>query len=363
MSISSVNNQEDIDMSKRALESRPLGRTAIRLPVLGFGTAPLGNLYEPIEESAARLTLETALAAGIRYFDTAPFYGFGLSEVRLGSTLGDREQARAVLLSTKVGRVLTPLPETAVEANRHGFVQSLPNTATFDYSYDGVMRSFDASLQRLRVSSVAVLLAHDLGRLTHGSEHASRMRDFLDGGYRAMQALRTEGRIGAIGIGVNEIEVCQELLQRVELDCLLLAGRYTLLEQGAVESLLPECLRRRVSVIIGGPFNSGVLVESEAIDRAPHYNYAPAAASIVQRVRRLREICTAHGVPIGAAALQFPLGHAAVVSVIPGMRSAEQVHEAIRFMDTPIPAPLWDELRHAGLLNAAAPHPLPGIGA
>lgn len=350
-------------MTDRALERRQLGATAVRLPVLGVGTAPLGNLYEPIEESAAQLTVETALAAGIRYFDTAPFYGFGLSEHRLGSTLAGREEASTVLLSTKVGRVLTPLPAAAVNAERNGFVQSLPNAAIFDYSYDGVMRSFDASMQRLRVSGVAVLLAHDLGRLTHSSEHESRLRDFLDGGYKAMQTLRAQGRVGAIGIGVNEIEICQELLARVELDCVLLAGRYTLLEQGAIESLLPECLRRRVGVIIGGPFNSGVLVESATIGGAPHYNYAPAPASIVQRAQRLREICVAHGVPIGAAALQFPLGHAAVVSVIPGMRSAGQVHEAVRFMDSPIPAALWDELRHAGLLSPAAPAPLPDVGA
>jgi D-threo-aldose 1-dehydrogenase len=258
--------------------------------------------------------------------------------------------------------VLTPLPEATLNTDRNGFVQSLPNAAIFDYSHDGVMRSFDASMQRLRVSGVAVLLAHDLGRLTHGGEHESRMRDFLDGGYKAMQALRAQGRVGAIGIGVNEIEVCQDLLQRVELDCVLLAGRYTLLEQGAIESLLPECLRRRVGVIIGGPFNSGVLVESAAINYVPHYNYAPAPASIVQRARRLRDICAAHGVPIGAAALQFPLAHAAVVSVIPGVRSAEQVQEAIRFMDSPIPAALWHELRHASLLNPAAPAPSPGIG-
>jgi len=207
------------------------------------------------------------------------------------------------------------------------------------------------------------LLAHDLGRLTHGDEHERSMREFFEGGFRAMQELRDQQRVGAIGIGVNEIEVCQEVLRRVDLDCLLLAGRYTLLEQEAVESLLPECLRRRISVIIGGPFNSGVLVEQEAGNEVPHYNYAPAPSPVVQRVRRLREICAAHGVPIGAAALQFPLGHAAVVSVIPGMRSAEQVNEAIRFLDTDIPAALWEELRHDGLLNAAAPVPELGVAA
>src|ERR1700690_4273571 len=286
---------------------RQLGRTAITLPAIGFGTAPIGNLYEPVEEAAARLTIETALAAGIRYFDTAPFYGFGLSESRLGSSLRRPEGVEATLLSTKVGRILAPLGQAAASAERNGFVDSMPYAATFDYSYDGVMRSFEASLGRLRVTGVAVLLAHDLGSVTHGSEHGLRMREFLDGGFRAMRELRDQQLVGAIGMGVNEIEVCEEVLRQVDLDCLLLAGRYTLLEQDAIKSLLPLCLRRRVTVIIGGPFNSGVLVEHGPGSGSPHYNYAPAPASVVQRVRRLRDLCAAHGVPIGAAALQFPL--------------------------------------------------------
>lgn len=350
------------DLSNHPIDSRrQLGRSGIRLPVVGFGTAPIGNLYEPVTEAAARLTIETALAAGFRYFDTAPFYGFGLSESRLGSNLRSREGADATLISTKVGRILAPLEHPAGSAERSGFVDGMPNAATFDYSYDGVMRSFEASLQRLRVTRVAVLLAHDLGSLTHGSEHGARMREFLDGGFRAMRELRDQQLVGAIGIGVNEIAVCEEVLRQVDLDCLLLAGRYTLLEQDAVKSLLPLCVRRRVGVIIGGPFNSGVLVESSAGRGSAHYNYAPAPATVLQRVRRLRELCAAHGVSIGAAALQFPLAHEAVASVIPGFRSAEQVREAMEFIETRIPAALWEELRAAGLLDAAAPAPfVPG---
>jgi D-threo-aldose 1-dehydrogenase len=343
---------------------RQLGRTAMCLPAIGFGTAPIGNLYQPVDEAAARLTIDTALAADIRYFDTAPFYGFGLSESRLGASLRRPEGAEATLLSTKVGRILAPLGEAAASAERSGFVDGMPYAAVFDYSYDGVMRSFEASLQRLRVTGVAVLLAHDLGRITHGGEHGLRMREFLDGGFRAMRELRDQQVVGAIGMGVNEIEVCEELLGQVDLDCLLLAGRYTLLEQDAIKSLLPLCLRRRVTVIIGGPFNSGVLVEHGAGSGSPHYNYAPAPATVVQRVRCLREICAAHGVPIGAAALQFPLAHEAVASVIPGFRSAEQVREALSFMNTRIPATLWEELRHADLLDVAAPTPgAPGVAA
>jgi D-threo-aldose 1-dehydrogenase len=341
-----------------------LGRTAIELPILGFGTAPLGNLYEPIDENAARATIEAALQSGFRYFDTAPLYGFGLSESRLGANLWRSEPPEPVLLSTKVGRVLVPLSGAPAATERSSFVDGMPYSAVFDYSYDGVMRSFDASLQRLRVSRVAVLLAHDLGRVTHGSEHGARMREFLDGGYRAMCELREQQRVGAIGMGVNEIEVCKEILRQVDLDCLLLAGRYTLLEQDAVDSLLPECLRRGVTVITGGPFNSGVLVEDDAAHGARHYNYAPAPAPILERVARLRAICAAHGVPIGAAALQFPLAHPAVASVIPGIRSVSQVSAALRFLDARIPGALWCDLRDAGLLHAAAPTPAaPGAAA
>jgi D-threo-aldose 1-dehydrogenase len=352
------------DLSNHAIERRrQLGRTAIRLPELGFGTAPLGNLYQRIEESAARSTVEAALAAGFRYFDTAPLYGFGLSESRLGSSLWHCGGAEDTLVSTKVGRILAPLGEAAASTERSGFVDGMPYAAIFDYSYDGVMRSFEASLARLRVPRVAVLLAHDLGRVTHGGEHEVYLREFLDGGFRAMRELRDAQLVGAIGMGVNEIEVCEQVLGHVDLDCLLLAGRYTLLEQHAAESLLPLCLRRQVAVIIGGPFNSGVLVEQGSGSGSPHYNYAPAPATIVQRVRRLREICAAYEVPVGAAALQFPLAHEAVASVIPGIRSVVQVREALDFLDTRIPAALWEDLRHAGLLHAAAPAPAPGVAA
>lgn len=351
-------------MSNHPIERRrQLGRTTICLPVVGFGGAPIGNLYETVDEANAGLTIAAALAAGFRYFDTAPFYGFGLSEARLGMNLWGHEGAEATLLSTKVGRVLAPLDEAAASTERSGFVNGMPFSAAFDYSYDGVMRSFEASLRRLRVPRVAVLFAHDLGKVTHGGEAGARMREFLDGGFRAMRELRDQELVGAIGIGVNEIEVCEEILGQIDLDCLLLAGRYTLLEQHAAKSLLPLCLRRRVAVIVGGPFNSGLLVEPAAGSGSPHYNYAPAPANLVQRAGRLREICAAHGVPIGAAALQFPLAHEAVASVIPGIRSAAQVREALEFIDTRIPAALWEELRHAGLFDAAAPTPAPGVTA
>jgi len=317
-----------------------------RLPRLGFGGAAVGNLYKAVSDAAAREVVETALAAGVRYFDTAPHYGFGLSETRLGEALAGHD----VMVSTKVGRRLAPV-ETA-ERERHGFVDAAPFEPVFDYSYDGVMRSFEASLVRLRRDRVDVLLAHDLGRMTHGDAHPGHMRDFLEGGYRAMRELRDAGLVGAIGLGVNEQAVCEEVLDHTDVDVFLLAGRYTLLEQTALETFLPRCVARGVGIIVGGPFNSGALVETGG---ALHYNYAPAPAEIVERVGRLRAVCAAHGVPLAAAALQFPLAHPAVLSVIPGMATAGQVADAIAWSSLAIPEGLWSDLKREGLVRADAP--------
>lgn len=317
-----------------------------RLPRLGFGGASVGNLYAPVSDAAARAVIDTALAAGIGYFDTAPHYGFGLSETRLGEALG----ARDVMISTKVGRRLAPI-ET-VERERHGFVDAAPFEPVFDYSRDGVLRSFESSLGRLKRDRVDVLLAHDLGRRTHGDDHDGHMRDFLEGGYQAMRELRDVGAVGAIGLGVNEQAVCEEILDYADIDVFLLAGRYTLLEQTALERFLPRCVARGVGIIVGGPFNSGALVETSG---TLHYNYEPAPASVVERVERLRKVCAAHGVPLAAAALQFPLGHPAVLSVIPGMATPAQVSDATHWLSYAIPGALWSDLRAEGLIRTDAP--------
>jgi D-threo-aldose 1-dehydrogenase len=353
---------KNADFSSCSIQSRPLGQTEVRLPVLGFGAAPLGNLYEAVDEASAQSTVQTALAQGIRYFDTAPLYGFGLSETRLGEALQSHSQAANALISTKVGRVLSPLAVAPEAAKRNEFVSALPNSFAFDYSYDGVMRSFEASLKRLRVSRLTILLAHDLGRTTHGNDHPMRWKEFLEGGFKAMRELREQQLVGALGIGVNEVAICVDALQSLDLDCILLAGRYTLLEQDASETLLSECVRRRVSVIVGGPFNSGILVEDGDRRGTRHYNYAPAPPPIVERVERLKAICSAHRIAIGAAALQFPLAHPAVISVIPGIRSKEQLRDAACFITSEIPAAFWNELRHAGLLSPTAPIPAAGVG-
>jgi D-threo-aldose 1-dehydrogenase len=331
--------------------ARPPAPSRLALPPLGFGAGGMGNLYAAMSDEAARETIEAALAAGLAYFDTAPHYGFGLSEARLGAAL-----PASVKVSTKVGRLLRPAPEADPAGERHGFVAAAPFEPVFDYSYDGVMRSFEASLQRLTRDHIDVLLAHDLGQRTHGADDAMRRRQFFGGGYKAMRALRDSGAVDAIGLGVNEWEICDAALDEGDFDVFLLAGRYTLLEQTALDRFLPRCAAREVSIIVGGPFNSGVLVEG--VKSGAHYNYGPASAEILRRVQRLEAVCEAHATPLAAAALQFPLAHPQVVSVIPGLSSPEQVRQALAWAAHPIPDALWDDLRGEGLLHPDAPTPL-----
>jgi D-threo-aldose 1-dehydrogenase len=322
------------------------------LPRLGFGGAGIGNLYAAVDEAAAAATVQSALDAGVRYFDTAPHYGFGLSETRLGQALAGRAD---VMISTKVGRLLQPVEIPARE--RHGFVDAAPFEPVFDYGYDAVMRSYEESRARLKRDRIDILLAHDLGRQTHGEEHPARLRQFFEGGYLAMRRLRDSGAVGAIGLGVNEQAVCEEALDHGDFDVFLLAGRYTLLEQTALDGLLPLCDRRGAKVIIGGPFNSGVLVEGASSGRPLHYNYAPAPAEIIARVARLEATCARHGAALPAAALHFPLAHPAVLSVIPGMANPQQVGQIAQWMAQPPPTSLWADLRAQHLLHPNAPVP------
>ena len=323
---------------------------------LGLGTAGIGNLYRPVTEADARATIEEALVGGITRFDTAPHYGFGLAERRLGAALAASEPGRAALVSTKVGRRLRPTRDLG---ERHGFVDADPYEPWFDYSSDGIAQGVECSLTRLQRSQVEVLLAHDLGEETHGSHYARHLRDFLDGGYRALCDLRDAGVARSIGIGVNEVAICLDLLARVDLDVILLAGRYTLLEQGALAELLPLCVERGVEVWIGGPFNSGIL----ASDNAPgdggvaHYNYAPAPNAIRQRAEELRAACAAQGASLRAAALAFPAAHPGITAVIAGMVGRAEVVEALHDWHHPPPLGLWGDLRAQGLIPAAAPTP------
>ncbi|WP_305559812.1 aldo/keto reductase [Thalassospira sp.] len=334
---------------------RQVGTTGIAVSVLGFGGAPIGNMYQPITDAQAGETLQTAWDCGFRYFDTAPRYGYGLSERRMGDFL--RAQTEPYILSTKVGRLLQRI-DGPVPTDRP-FVEALPFVEVFDYSYDAVMRSVEDSWHRLGLRRIDIAYIHDIGRLTHGdAAHGKLMRDAIDGGARALDELKKAGVIGAYGLGVNEWQVCLEALQSCDMDVFLLAGRYTLLEQEAQEQFLPECVRRKASVVIGGAFNSGILVTGPK--PGAKYDYEDAPPAILERTAAIAAICRDHGVPLPAAALQFPLTHPAVVSVIPGAASPDHVRQAAAWAGLPIPAALWRDLRDAGLLRFDVP--VPGDG-
>jgi D-threo-aldose 1-dehydrogenase len=323
----------------------------MQLPQFGMGCSAVGNLYRPVSDSEAEAAIHAAVEGGVRYFDTAPLYGFGLSEQRLGLALAS-DTTSSVVISTKVGRVLKP---TQVLEPRHGFVDALPFEPNFDYSFDGVMSSYQSSLRRLHGRRINILLAHDLGARTHGAKSAQTTADFLSGGYQAMRQLREAGQIDAIGIGVNETAICDELLDRIELDFILLAGRYTLLEQDALP-LLDRCARMGVGVIVGGPFNSGILVE-QASAAVLHYDYDVATTGLVAAARRLRVLCERLHTSLPAAALRFPLAHPAVRCVLPGLASKGEVEQALAWREHAVPAALWTALRDAGLTAPLAPLP------
>ncbi|MEG8039532.1 aldo/keto reductase [Sphingomonas sp. LR60] len=322
--------------------SSPLDRAGEILPRFGMGTAAIGNLYRAVDDATAEATVAAALDAGIRYFDTAPHYGFGLAERRLGAALARLDPERVSAISTKVGRVLVP---TEAAGTRHGFVDADPFEPAFDYSADGVRRSFDASCARLQRDRIDVLLAHDLGRLTHSAAHERHLRDFLDGGYAAMVALREAGVVGAIGVGVNEVAVCEELLDRVPLDVILLAGRYTLLDRSA-KPFLDRCHAQGVRVVIGGAYNSGILARDprEADPAQSHYDYAAPPSALVERTRALARTCDTAGVALPAAAIQFPLRHPAVACVLAGLGNPQEVADLRTRIAAPIPDDLWPAL-------------------
>ena len=330
---------------------RPLAGGALKLSALGFGAAAVGNLYSAVADEEAEAAILEALRQGIRHFDTAPFYGYGLSERRLGSVLAQMPY-KDIVISTKVGRLIVPQESQTPSAD--GFAVS-GHRAVFDYSRSGVMKSFEASLQRLRLNQVEILLLHDVGRATHGESHEARLKQALDEALPAMAELKAAGACRAIGIGVNEEAVCLEVMERFDLDCILLAGRYTLLEQASLEGVMAEAKRRHVGIMIGGPFNSGLLANSDTPGGT--YDYRPVDQDTLQRARRIYEVCAAEKADVGAAALQFVLAHPAVATVIAGMRSAAEVLNTVERMHTSLPATLWGSLRDAGILSPEAPTP------
>lgn len=340
-----------------ALPRRRLGRSRVDVPVLGFGAASLGNLYRPVTDADAAEALFRALDSGLAYVDTAPFYGLGLSERRVGDVLRQRPRDSFVL-STKVGRLLVPEESVTDDRERYGFCSNLPFRPVYDYSYDGIMRSFEASLQRLGLARIDILFVHDIGELTHGpAANAAHWRDFVEGGIRALEKLRAEGAVGAIGLGVNEAAVCEKAMEVGQFDCFLLAGRYTLLEQGALASFLPACAEHGASIVAGGIYNSGILATGVREGQVAHYNYAPAPPEVVERVRRIEAICAHHDVGLAEAALQFPLAHPQVACVIPGMGSARRVNAVLGQYRKRIPDAFWSDMVAGGVIAPEAPLP------
>ena len=324
-------------------ERVPLGGTRLTVTRLGLGTAPLGGLFAPVADADARGTVERAYELGLRFFDTAPLYGHGLAEERLGRALRQRPRHEFVL-ATKVGRLLraaAPPDPSQFHDGEPFYKVTSPFNPMFDFTYDGVMRSVEESLRRLGLDRIDILHIHDPDR---------HYEDAVRGAYLALDRLRQDGTIGAVGVGMNQSEMLARFAREVRVDCVLVAGRYTLLDQTAVRELLPLCLDRRIAVIAGGVYNSGILADPRA---GATFDYIPARPEMVERAHRLESACCRHGVPLKAAALQFPLGHAAVVSVLIGCRSPVEVEENVRLFRTEIPAALWAQLRREGLIAEA----------
>ncbi|MCX7646515.1 MAG: aldo/keto reductase [Rhodobacteraceae bacterium] len=330
-----------------------LGNGGLTFTELGFGTAPLGNLYRAISDAEARAVLDRAWAAGVRFYDTAPLYGFGLAETRLNPFLRGKDR-NSYVLSTKVGRLLrATTPERRDGIGKWFDVPS--RQEVYDYGYDGVMRSLEFSLERLGVDRVDILFAHDLDVFNHGSQAAlqARLQEFMAGGYKALLKLRDEGVIRAFGAGVNEWQPCQWLTERGDFDIFLLAGRYTLLEQEALESFLPLAEARGIGIVIGGPYNSGILATGPR--PGAFYNYNPAPPEILAKVARIEAVCARHATRLIDAAFQFPLRHPAVVSVIPGGQGVAEMESNLAAARTPVPEALWAELKAEGLMRQDAP--------
>ncbi|HXJ91338.1 MAG TPA: aldo/keto reductase [Terriglobia bacterium] len=324
-------------------EKVKVGRTDLFVTRMGMGGAVLGGLYHEVSDEAAEETVEAAWACGVNFFDTAPLYGHGRSEERMGKVLRTHPRDTFVL-STKVGRVLVPADASTVESVF--FEKPAPFEPVFDFSYDGVMRSFEESLRRLKLDRVDILLIHD------PDDH---YQEALLGAYPALHKLRSQGVVKAIGAGMNQAEMLARFAREGDFDCFLLAGRYTLIDHSGLRELVPLCQQKNISIIIGGPYNSGILAGGAV--SGTKFNYEDAAPEIVDRVTRVEEVCRRHSVPLKAAALQFPLAHPAVVSVIPGARSAPEIEENFALLTVSIPRDFWQDLRAEGLLPGEAPVP------
>ena len=329
-------------------QRRKVTRGGLEVTALGLGCAAFGGLYRAAPLADAHAALQAAWDRGIRYFDTAPMYGLGRAEHILGDFLrGAATRASEAVVSTKAGRLMVaPRPGRAAQAAPKnpfdsGWVNGLNFVEVFDYSYDGIMRSFDDSQQRLGRPEIDLIFLHDIGRVTHGDRNEAHWQDLTSGGFRALEELRAAGVIKGFGLGVNETAVIEAAMAEADLDCCLLAGRYTLLDRDGAD-LLDKTARRGVAIVAGGVFNSGILAGGDA-----KFNYVDAPAQVVHRVERLKAICASHGVPLGAAAIQFPLRHLGVTSVVVGARTARTITTSADWFETQIPDALWADIESA----------------
>ncbi len=341
----------------KATETRPVGTTGIHLTALGMGCASLGGLYSAVDAETCMDTLQAAWDAGIRYFDAAPMYGLGRAEHMLGFFLRERRGGDPVCVSTKVGRLMArdrpgrPLPAAAAKNPLDaGWQNGLPLQEVFDYSYDAIMRSFDDSQQRMGRAAIDILFVHDIGKVTH-AENADFHWNALTagGGFRALAELRDAGIIKAFGLGVNEAEVVLDALNEADLDCTLLAGRHTLLEQSA-DALLAQAKMRGMAVVIGGVFNSGILAAGRTGNRK--FNYGDVPESVARKVEVLDAACAEFGVPLAAAAIQFPFRHPAVTSVLIGAKHPDRVRQNVGWFEAALPQELWQKLEDDGLTSS-----------
>jgi len=341
--------------SPPALPRRPLGRTGLEVSLLGFGAAPLGDLYGRLDDATAIAAVERAFALGVNLLDTSPLYGHGLSEHRCGAALR-RVSRDDIAISTKVGRWMDPFQG---RGDGSGYLGGQPHRAVIDYSYDGTMRSVEQSLLRLGTDRLDLLLIHDVDVWTHGADAIeARFREAMSGAYVALDRLRSQKVVAGIGIGVNEAEMCVRFARAGTFDTMLLAGRYSLLEQPALAEFLPLAQQQRLGVLLGGVFNSGILATGAVA--GAKYNYRDAPPDIMARVERIERVCAAHKVTLATAALHFALGHPAVASVVLGAQSPQEVERNVAALSSAVPVALWSDLKAEGLLDAQAPVPATG---
>lgn len=339
------------------LEKRPVTKGGLEVTIMGLGGTGLGNMYRATDPKVAHETVHAAFEKGLRYFDTAPVYGFGLAESRLGEAIQTLPR-NEIVISSKVGYDLVPIP--ASEAKPALWDAAPPIRADFDYSRDAVMRSIEGSLKRLGTDHIDMLAIHDPDEALHFKKGEdpyarSRFREAMDGAYPALDELRSQGVIKAVGVGINQWEMLSDFVEAGQFDYFLVAGRYTLLEQEPLATLFPACERKGTKIVIGGPYNSGILATG-AVQGAT-FNTKTASQEVLDRVARLNAICERHNVPLAAAALQFPLANRLVVSVIPGARSVAELEQNLNYLQWPIPVALWTDLRNAHLIDPAAPIP------